>query len=104
MLAFELVKQTGRGQVFNIVDAARPSRMSEQWPCLAQYFGLKGVGPVDDATALKPGDYVKKHHHVFEEHGIKASRVFKGERLDGHGYNLTFDRWLSSGQGEEDRL
>ncbi|KAI9844854.1 MAG: hypothetical protein M1830_007580, partial [Pleopsidium flavum] len=41
-------EKTGRGQLFNIADEARPSRMSERWPALAKYFGLEGIGPVDD--------------------------------------------------------
>lgn len=87
--------KTGGGQVFNIADEARPSRMSERWPALANYFGLEGTGPMDDPNTLKPGDYIKKHQHVLEEHAARRNKVFKADFLDSYGYYLNFDRQLS---------
>ena len=88
-------EKCGGGQLFNIADQARPSRMSERWPAFAAYFGLKGIGPVNDPNVLEPGEYIKKHSHVLEEHGIKSNQVFKADFLDTYGYYLTFDRQLS---------
>lgn len=83
---------SGDGALFNIADQAKPSPMSERWPQLAQYFGLKGTGPVNDVTALKPSEYVQKHQDVLKGRGIKAHQ---GENLDHYGYHFTFDRQLS---------
>jgi len=88
-------EKAGGGQLFNVADEARPSRMSERWPALAKYFGLEGIGPVDDLNVLKPGEYTKKHQHVLEEHCNKSNKVFKADFLDTYGYYLTFDRQLS---------
>jgi len=74
--------------------------MTERWPALAHYFGLDGIGPVDDSTVLKPGEYTQKHRKVMEEHGVKANEVFKGHFLDTYGYYLTFDRHLSLEKAE----
>ncbi|KAJ9661101.1 hypothetical protein H2201_006651 [Coniosporium apollinis] len=87
--------KAGCGRIFNIADQARPSRMSERWPALAKYFGLEGIGPVDDPNVLKPGEFVKKHQCVLEEHGMKSNQVFKADFLDTYGYYLTSDRQLS---------
>lgn len=86
----------GGGQLFNIADQTRPSRMSERWPAIAKYFGLEGVAPLgDDEDALKPGEYIEKHKDVLDKWGGKGSRVFKAEALDGYGYHFTFDRHMS---------
>ena len=85
----------GGGQIFNVADEARPSRMSERWPVLAEYFGLEGIGPTEGANVLLPGEYIKKHQHILEEHGNKSSKVFKADFLDTYGYYLTSDRQLS---------
>ncbi|KAI9874392.1 MAG: Altered inheritance of mitochondria protein 6 [Pleopsidium flavum] len=69
--------------------------MSERWPALAKYFGLEGIGPVDDPNVLKPGEYIKKHQDVLEEHSNKSNKVFKAVFLDTYGYYLTSDRQLS---------
>lgn len=88
-------EKTGGGQLFNIADRAKPSSMSERWPSLAKYFGLEGIGPVDDPHALKPGEYITKHQHVLEKLGIKSNKVFQSGFLDTYGYYLTTDRHLS---------
>lgn len=89
-------EKCGGGQLFNIADQARPSRMSERWPAITKYFGLEGVGPVVDARdLLKPGEYIEKHKRVLGEWGGKGSRVFKAEYLDEYGYHFTFDRHMS---------
>lgn len=69
--------------------------MAERWPRICNYFGLEGVGPSEDPSTLRPGEYTKKHLHVLEELGLKANAVFKGDFLDTYGYYLTFDRQLS---------
>ena len=86
----------GGGQLFNIADQARPSRMSERWPAIANYFGLEGVGPPVDGgkDVLKPGAYIEKHQRALDEWGGKSSRVFKAEALDGYGYHFDFDRHM----------
>lgn len=84
-----------RGQIFNIADQAKPSSMVERWPALAAYFGLEGVGPSDDPSVLKPGEYVAKHREVLEKNGIKGNPVFKGHFLDTYGWYLSFDRQMS---------
>ena len=83
------------GQMFNIADQAKPSRMTERWPALASYFELEGTGPVDDSDLLKPSEYIKKHQAILEKKGLKGTEVFKGEFLDSYGYYLTFDRQMS---------
>lgn len=88
-------EKTGAEPLFNIADEARPSRMSERWPALAKYFKLEGMGPVDDPSVLRPGEYIKKHQHVLAEHGIRQNMVFQTDFLDGYGYYLNFDRQLS---------
>ena len=89
-------EKCGGGQLFNIADQARPSRMSERWPAITKWFGLEGVWPdVNAEDALKPGEYMEKHKRVLEEQGGKGSRVFKAEYLDGYGYHFTFDRHMS---------
>ena len=70
--------------------------MSERWPAIAGYFGLKGVGPdFDGKDVLKPGEYIDKHKQVLEEWFGKVSMVFKAEALDDYGYHYTFDRHMS---------
>lgn len=93
--------KAGRGQVFNVADQARPSSMSERWPELARYFGLEGVGPVDDPNMLAPGEYTKKHEHVLNEHRVRRSEVFRADFLDQYGYWLTFDRQFSLDKARE---
>ena len=79
--------------------------MSARWPALAKYFGLEGVGPVDDddgkASVLKPGEYTEKHRRVLEERGVKGNEVFAAEFLDSYGYYLDFDRQLSLDKARE---
>jgi len=87
--------KAGGGQLFNIANQAKPESMRERWPAIVKHFGLEGVGPVDDPSILKPGQYVQKHKHVLEEHGIKPNEVWKGAFIDYYGYHLTVDRYLS---------
>lgn len=88
-------ERIGAGTVFNIADETRPSRMSERWLALAEYFKLEGIGPVDDPSVLRPGEYIKKHQHVLAKHGIRRNMVFQTAFLDGYGYYQNFDRQLS---------
>ncbi|KAI4132091.1 MAG: hypothetical protein LQ341_006306 [Variospora aurantia] len=105
-------RTTRSGQTFNIADRAEPGSMSERWPVLAAYFGLRGVAPPPAAAAdddedddeekkkkvlMKPGEFIMKHRHVLEEaKGVRGtSAVFRGDFLDGYGYHLDFDRQLS---------
>ena len=90
-------EKCGGGQLFNIADQDRPSRMSERWPAIANYFGLVGVGPLvddDGKHLLKPGAYIETHQRVLDEWGGQSSRVFMVEALDGYGYHFDFDRHL----------
>ena len=93
--------KSGNGELFNIADQDQPSNMSQRWPQLARYFGLKGTGPIDDPNALKPSAYIKKHQDVLQKYGVKNSNVAQGERLDGYGYHYTFNRQLSLDKARE---
>ncbi|EQB43278.1 hypothetical protein CGLO_18089 [Colletotrichum gloeosporioides Cg-14] len=87
------------GKIINMADSEKPTKFREIWPALAKWFGLKGVDPVGDDQALKPGEYIKRHKHVFAEKGFpKASSSGVGagaSQLDSVGYWLSFDRQLS---------
>ncbi|CAI7597740.1 unnamed protein product [Penicillium pancosmium] len=105
----------GQGNLFNIADHQKPCTYGELWPKLAEWFGLKGVGPVDesqsnlntlkvgelpDSTAsLPPGEYISSHKQIFLRHGCEnavSAGVGAGHRqLDSVGYWLTFDRQMS---------
>ncbi|KAG7138989.1 Short chain dehydrogenase sirQ like protein [Verticillium longisporum] len=86
-------------KILNMADRARPTTFRELWPGIAGWFGLVGVEPEADTTALKPGEYVEKHKHLFAtrgltdaaEKGVGAGSV----QLDSVGWWLTFDRQLS---------
>ncbi|PYH94354.1 hypothetical protein BO71DRAFT_379718 [Aspergillus ellipticus CBS 707.79] len=105
----------GGGQLFNVADRGTPCTYGELWPHLAKWFGLVGVGPIEQAakaednilkvgelpqktSILTPGEYVAAFRDVFSERGCpKAIRggVGAGSRqLDSVGYWLTFDRQL----------
>lgn len=87
------------GKVVNMADDEQPTTFRHIWPAIASWFGLVGVGPSNDASALKPGAYVAKYKHVFEEsgrHRAATCGVGAGSaQLDGVGWWLTFDRQLS---------
>jgi hypothetical protein len=87
--------QAGNGQLFNVADRAKPSRMSERGPALTEYFGLEEVGPADNPNVLKPGEHIKQRQQVLKEHYVSNNEVFKADFLDNYGYYLTFDRQLS---------
>jgi hypothetical protein len=59
---------------------------------LQEYFGLDGVGPVNDPNVLRPGEFIRQSHPVLKERGIKSNHVFKADFLDTYGNYLTFDR------------
>lgn len=104
----------GGGRLFNISDSETPCTFGEIWAHLAKWFGLVGVGPVEDSQAqgntlragelpqttqsLTPGDYVSEYRDIFAQCGCvnAASKgVGAGNRqLDSVGYWLTFDRQL----------
>ncbi|KND91800.1 hypothetical protein TOPH_03463 [Tolypocladium ophioglossoides CBS 100239] len=87
------------GKVVNMADDEQPTTFRHIWPAAASWFGLVGVGPSNDAGALKPGAYVAKYKHVFGENGrhkAVACGVGAGAaQLDSVGWWLTFDRQLS---------
>jgi hypothetical protein len=87
--------KAGGGQLFNVADSVTSASMQQRWPEICTYFGLEGVGPSEDTTVLKPGEYLKKHAESLNALGIKANTVFQGEFLDSYGYYLDFDRQLS---------
>ncbi|KAJ5595697.1 hypothetical protein N7450_002155 [Penicillium hetheringtonii] len=107
-------EECGQGSLFNIADHEEPCTYGEIWSKLAEWFGLEGVGPVDDSETkntlqvgklpvstafLPPGEYITKHQAIFSRHGCKSALtagVGAGNRqLDSVGYWLTFDRQLS---------
>ncbi|GFF69953.1 hypothetical protein IFM60648_03050 [Aspergillus lentulus] len=87
-------------KIINMVDNDRPVNFAELWPAIANWFGLKGVGPSESGDALKPGEYVTKFRHLFTENGRpKAVTCGVGAgsaQLDSLGWWLSFDRQLSS--------
>lgn len=86
----------GGGQVFNIADQAKPTRMAERWPAICSYFGLEGVAPLDEGKgSLLPGQYLQEHKSALEVKGLKGVDVWKGDFLDTYGFYLDFDRELS---------
>ncbi|KAJ5786358.1 uncharacterized protein N7503_011570 [Penicillium pulvis] len=105
----------GGGQLFNVADSQTACKYGEIWPRLANWFGLVGVGPVEDSQALDntlkagelpeatrfltPGEYFAEHKEQFSELG-RANAISGGvgagrRQLDSVGYWLTFDRQLS---------
>ncbi|OLN92064.1 3-oxo-Delta(4,5)-steroid 5-beta-reductase [Colletotrichum chlorophyti] len=90
------------GKVINIADSERPTTFREIWPALAAWFGLQGVGPTANEELMKPGEYVARYKHIFEEKGRpKAAIAGVGagcSQLDSVGYWLSFDRQLSLGR------
>jgi hypothetical protein len=105
----------GGGQLFNIADHEVPCTYGELWPRLADWFGLVGVGPLEDSQVrttnlgvgqlpedsriLPPGEYIAKYKDIFTQFGLKkavSGGVGAGsQQLDSVGYWLTFDRQLS---------
>ncbi|KAF6817742.1 sirq protein [Colletotrichum sojae] len=91
--------ETCGGKVINVADRERPITFREIWPALADWFGMKGVGPSGDENAVRPGKYVQRHKQIFEDArcptavdaGVGAGR----SQLDNVGYWLSFDRQLS---------
>ncbi|GJC83439.1 hypothetical protein ColLi_06277 [Colletotrichum liriopes] len=82
-----------------MADNAMPTKFSEIWPSLANWFGLKGVGPTGEENDPKPGEYIHKNKHIFEEKGLGRAMVAGvgggSSQLDSVGYWLSFDRQLS---------
>ncbi|KPM39743.1 hypothetical protein AK830_g6809 [Neonectria ditissima] len=87
------------GKIINMVDRAEPSTFAQLWPAIADWFGLVGVGPADDAGAA-PGVYVEEHKHLFGDEGrpkaVEAGVGAGHKQLDSVGWWLTFDRQLSA--------
>ncbi|KAL5359231.1 hypothetical protein BJX96DRAFT_148024 [Aspergillus floccosus] len=104
----------GRGQLFNVSDSETPCTYGGIWPQLARWFGLVGVGPIEDSQAsenslkvgqlppthtLTPGEYVVEYQSIFAGCG-RVNAVSRGvgagrQQLDSVGYWLTFNRQLS---------
>ncbi|KZL82598.1 sirq protein [Colletotrichum incanum] len=86
-------------KIINMADCSMPTKFSEIWPSLANWFGLKGVGPTGDDNDLKPGEYIQENKYVFEQNGLKKAIVAGvgdgSSQLDRVGYWLSFDRQLS---------
>ncbi|TFL04561.1 hypothetical protein BDV98DRAFT_562463 [Pterulicium gracile] len=91
------------GKVINAADRARPTSWQELWPQIVDWFGMVGVGPSNNVSpgnaSLKPGAYVEKYKHLFQERGMENAitcGVGAGSKqLDSVGSWLTFDRQLS---------
>lgn len=93
-----------RGKILNAADRAAPTTWAELWPQLVADFGMVGIGPVNEGdlegdSKLKPGEYVSKYKHLFDDAGFpKAVTCGVGDghqQLDAVGTWLTFDRHLS---------
>lgn len=104
----------GQGNLFNIADHEIPCKYGELWPKLAAWFGLEGVGPVEDSepvntlkvgelpgstASLLPGEYISKYKDIFSRCGCNdatTAGVGAGnQQLDSVGFWLTFDRQMS---------
>lgn len=105
----------GGGRLFNVADNDKPCTYGELWPQLAEWFGLKGVVPVEDSRAqnnllkvgelpestqsLAPGEYIAKYKNAFAQQGrpnaVHAGVGVGNRQLDSVGYWLTFDRQMS---------
>ncbi|KAL0941447.1 sirq protein [Colletotrichum truncatum] len=87
------------GKIINVADSENPTKFREIWPALAEWFGLRGTDPSGEENVLKPGEYVQRHKHLFQEMGLhKAVTAGVGagaSQLDSVGYWLSFDRQLS---------
>ncbi|KAF2790625.1 hypothetical protein K505DRAFT_311066 [Melanomma pulvis-pyrius CBS 109.77] len=85
------------GKIVNVADSVTPGSMSERWPQIVKWFGLKGVGPKEGASVedQKPGEFVKENKEKLVEAGAKGVEIWNSEQLDSYGYWLTFDRQLS---------
>jgi hypothetical protein len=86
-----------RERIFNVADTAAPASMSERWPQIASWFGLKGVAPPETASASdpKPSDFIRENEGKLKEAGVKGVDIWNAGQLDSVGYWLTFDRHLS---------
>jgi len=70
------------GKLSTIEDQAKPTRMVNRWPTICSFFGLEGVGPLDDRMgALLPGKYDDRNRGVLKKIGMKGVEVCKGEFL-----------------------
>ncbi|KAF5019847.1 hypothetical protein F66182_8126 [Fusarium sp. NRRL 66182] len=89
----------------NMLDRAEPTTFADLWPSIASYFGLVGVAPSGDGSALPPSEYIETHKHLFRENekpcAIKAGVGAGRKQLDSVGWWLTFDRQLSAGRLRE---
>ncbi|KAL4937713.1 hypothetical protein BDV06DRAFT_226684 [Aspergillus oleicola] len=88
------------GKVINMLDNDTPVSASDLWPRIAAWFGLRGVGPVENANALKPGEYIDKFRHLFADNGrpkgVTCGVGAGNQQLDAVGWWLKFDRQFSS--------
>ncbi|KAH7070673.1 hypothetical protein BKA63DRAFT_82733 [Paraphoma chrysanthemicola] len=86
-----------RERIFNVSDSDIPASMSERWPQIASWFGLKGVAPSQTASPSdqKPSEFIAKHQKELEAAGVKCVDIWNAGQLDSVGYWLTFDRHLS---------
>lgn len=113
----------GGGRLFNIADNETPSTYGDLWVHLAKWFGLVGVGPVENlqneaalkvgelpesSPSMAPGEYIGQHRDIFAKLGCMnaaSGGVGAGSRqLDSVGYWLTFDRQLSLSKLKETGL
>ncbi|KAH7354988.1 hypothetical protein BKA65DRAFT_581662 [Rhexocercosporidium sp. MPI-PUGE-AT-0058] len=69
------------GKAFNIADEDRGISFEMIWPAIAAYFGLEGVGPVEDGDVkgLSGEGWVRKQESVWEswtrEHGLREGVI-----------------------------
>jgi hypothetical protein len=86
-----------RERIFNVADSPKAESMRERWPQIASWFGLKGVGPPETASASdqKPSKFIRENEEKLKEAGVKGVDIWNAGQLDSYGYWLTFDRHLS---------
>ena len=55
------------GECYNIADSRDPSSWSIKWPIICRYFGLQGMGPLDDGSGADPTQYMAENAEQWEE-------------------------------------
>ncbi len=70
--------EEANGEGFNIADTDTPGPWSVRWPILAQYFGLEGTGPEEDAWGDLDkwwAEHQSEYHKMCEEYGLRHRNV-----------------------------
>ncbi|PWY85821.1 hypothetical protein BO94DRAFT_586379 [Aspergillus sclerotioniger CBS 115572] len=70
--------EEANGEAFNIADTATPSRWSDKWPILTDYFGLKATGPTQKDYAPFDqwwNDHQDDYDRMCKEYGLKKREI-----------------------------